>query len=71
MFPAILTECHDDMASFRNEIFGPVVSVLHFSDVAEAVQRANNAHYGHGAGIVTRDLKRAHYIATQLQAGNI
>ena len=71
MSPAILTECHDDMACVRNEIFGPVMSVLRFSDDAEAIQRANNTHYGLGAGIVTRDLTRAHYVARQLQAGNI
>ena len=45
--------------------------VLRFSDDAEAIQRANNTYYGLGAGIVTRDLTRAHYVARQLQAGNI
>ena len=61
MSPPILTECHDDMASFRNEIFGPVVSVLHFSDDAEAVQCANNAHYGHGPAS-SRAILNAHTI---------
>ena len=71
MSPAILTECHDEMSCVRNEIFGCVMSVLRFSADAEAVQRAKNDHYGLGAGIVTRDLTRAHYIARQLLAGNI
>ena len=69
--PAILTDCHDDMACVRNEIFGPVMSVLRFADEAEAIARANDTQYGLGAGIITENLSRAHRVADHLQAGNV
>jgi len=69
--PTILTGCRDDMACVREEIFGPVMSVLTFSDEDEAVRRANSTPYGLGAGIMTCDLGRAHRVADQLEAGNI
>ena len=59
------------MACVREEIFGPVMSVLTFADEADAVARANNTEFGLGAGILTRDISRAHRVADQLQAGNI
>lgn len=69
--PAVLGNCSDDMACVTDEIFGPVMSVLTFTDEAEAVRRANNTQFGLGAGIITRDLSRAHRVADQLEAGNI
>lgn len=69
--PAILADCRDEMACVREEIFGPVMSVLTFADEADAVARANNTEFGLGAGILTRDISRAHRVADQLQAGNI
>ena len=69
--PTILRDCTDDMDCVREEIFGPVMSVLTFADEAEAVRRANDTPFGLGAGIMTRDLSRAHRVADQLQAGNI
>ena len=71
MQPTILTECHDDMACVRNEIFGPVMSVLSFADEDEAIARANNTEFGLGAGIMTENLGRAHRVADRLQAGNV
>ncbi len=71
MQPTILTNCHDDMGCVRQEIFGPVMSVLQFEDEAEAVRRANDTDYGLGAGIITQNLSRAHRVADQLQAGNV
>jgi betaine-aldehyde dehydrogenase len=59
------------MACVTDEIFGPVMSILRFTDEAEVIQRANDTHYGLGAGIVTRDLTRAHRVARQLEAGNV
>ncbi len=53
----------------REEIFGPVLSVLRFGDEAEAVQKANDSELGLGAFVYTRDLARAYRVATQLQAG--
>ncbi|MGB1919561.1 MAG: betaine-aldehyde dehydrogenase [Candidatus Puniceispirillales bacterium] len=69
--PTILTECRDDMTVVRDEIFGPVMSVLIFDDEDEVISRANATSYGLGAGLVTRDLARAHRMADQLEAGNV
>ena len=71
MQPTIMTDCHDDMQIVREEIFGPVMSVLIFEDEDEAIRRANNSDFGLGAGIMTRDLARAHRVADALEAGNI
>jgi betaine aldehyde dehydrogenase (EC 1.2.1.8) len=67
--PTIFTDCDDSMAHVREEIFGPVMSVLRFSDEEEVVARANNTHYGLAAGIFTQNLSRAHRIIHQLEAG--
>ena len=71
MEPTILTQCRDDMRVVREEIFGPVMSVLTFSDEQDAVTRANATQFGLGAGLITRDLTRAHRIAGQLESGNV
>ena len=69
--PTILTGCHDEMDCVREEIFGPVMSVLTFASEEEAVRRANNTPFGLGAGIMTKDISRAHRLADALEAGNI
>lgn len=69
--PTIMTNCHDDMRIVREEIFGPVMSVLTFKDEEEAIARANDTEFGLGAGIITSDLSRAHRVADALEAGNI
>lgn len=71
MEPTILTQCRDDMRVVREEIFGPVMSVLTFSDEQEAITRANATQFGLGAGLITRDLTRAHRVAGQLESGNV
>ena len=53
----------------REEIFGPVLSLLAYDDEDEAVRRANDSDYGLAAGVVTRDLVRAHRIIHQMEAG--
>ena len=67
--PTIFTHCTDEMAIVREEIFGPVMSVLDFEDEAEVVARANNTELGLAAGIFTRDLTRAHRVIAALEAG--
>ncbi|QIR05720.1 betaine-aldehyde dehydrogenase [Salinivibrio costicola] len=67
--PTIFTDCDDSMAHVRDEIFGPVMSVLRFSDEKEVIRRANNTHYGLAAGIFTQNLSRAHRVIHQLEAG--
>lgn len=71
MEPTILTNCRDEMRVVREEIFGPVMSVLTFDDEAEAVRRANATDFGLGAGLMTKDLSRGHNVASQLQSGNV
>jgi len=55
----------------REEIFGPVLSVLTFRDEEEAAELANRTEYGLAAGIWTRDVKRAHRVARRIQAGTV
>ncbi|SDY42660.1 betaine aldehyde dehydrogenase [Jannaschia faecimaris] len=69
--PTVLTGLTDDMTCVREEIFGPVMSVLTFKDEAEAVARANATEYGLSAGVFTRDLARAHRVATAFEAGTV
>jgi betaine-aldehyde dehydrogenase len=67
--PTVFDHCHDDMDIVRQEIFGPVMSVLEFSDEDEVVARANATEFGLAAGVFTSDLTRAHRVIAQLQAG--
>ena len=67
--PTIFADCTDDMPHTREEIFGPVMSVMRFSDEEEVIQRANNSNYGLAAGIFTTDLSRAHRVIARLEAG--
>jgi betaine-aldehyde dehydrogenase len=67
--PAVFDECRDDMAIVREEIFGPVMSVLAFDDEAEVIARANATEFGLAAGVFTNDLTRAHRVIAQLEAG--
>ena len=67
--PTVFTHCSDDMAIVREEIFGPVMSVLDFADEAEVVARANDTQLGLAAGIFTNDLTRAHRVIAALEAG--
>ena len=67
--PAIFTDCTDDMKIVREEIFGPVMSVLRFKDETDVVARANGTRFGLAAGVFTRDLARAHRVAAHLEAG--
>jgi betaine-aldehyde dehydrogenase len=67
--PAVFDDCRDDMAIVREEIFGPVMSVLEFDDEAEVIARANATEFGLAAGVFTNDLTRAHRVIARLQAG--
>ncbi|MEI2706478.1 MAG: betaine-aldehyde dehydrogenase [Ilumatobacteraceae bacterium] len=67
--PTVFDECADDMRIVREEIFGPVMAVLEFSDEDEVVARANDTPYGLSAGVFTRDLSRAHRMVRRLDAG--
>ena len=67
--PAIFDDCRDDMTIVREEIFGPVMSVLEFDHEREVIERANATEFGLAAGVFTNDLTRAHRVIAQLQAG--
>jgi betaine-aldehyde dehydrogenase len=67
--PTVFDECHDDMAIAREEIFGPVMTVLAFDDEDEVIARANATEFGLSAGVFTNDLTRGHRMIAQLQAG--
>ncbi|WP_034950347.1 betaine-aldehyde dehydrogenase [Erwinia oleae] len=67
--PTVFTDCHDEMTIVREEIFGPVMSILTYTHEEEAVRRANATEFGLAAGVVTRDLNRAHRIIHQIEAG--
>ncbi|WP_323033039.1 betaine-aldehyde dehydrogenase [Paracoccus sp. (in: a-proteobacteria)] len=67
--PTVFADTSDEMWIVREEIFGPVMSVLGFVTEAEVVARANATSYGLAAGVFTRDLARGHRVAAALQAG--
>lgn len=67
--PTVFIDCDDNMEHVQQEIFGPVMSVLKFSDEDEVIQRANATEFGLAAGIFTQNLSRAHRVIHQMQAG--
>lgn len=70
--PTILAEVDDNMAVYREEIFGPVVCAARFDEVdAQLIARANDSIYGLAAGIWTRDLEKAHSLAAELRTGTV
>ncbi|MFU2326916.1 betaine-aldehyde dehydrogenase [Pseudomonas sp. NFX98] len=67
--PTVFTDCTDDMTIVREEIFGPVMAILSYETEEEVIRRANDTDFGLAAGIVTKDLNRAHRVIHQLEAG--
>jgi len=67
--PTVFADVTDDMTIAREEIFGPVMSVLDFEDEDEVVARANATPFGLAAGVFTRDITRAHRVVGRLEAG--
>jgi len=67
--PTVFSDCHDDMTIVKEEIFGPVMSILKFSNEEEVIKRANETDYGLAAAVFTNDISRAHRVIHQLQAG--
>jgi aldehyde dehydrogenase (NAD+) len=69
--PTVFTDVKPSMTISREEIFGPVLAAIDFADLDEAIATANDTPYGLAAGVWTRDIKKAHYVARRLQAGTV
>ena len=69
--PTIFDNVKDDMAIAKDEIFGPVVSVLSFKDADDMIERANNTQYGLAAAVWTKNIDKAHWYAKNVKAGTV
>ena len=69
--PTVFADVRDEMTIAKEEIFGPVISAMPYDDLDELINRANNSNYGLAAGVWTRDIANAHYIASKLRAGTV
>ncbi|GAV79505.1 Aldedh domain-containing protein [Cephalotus follicularis] len=69
--PTIFADVNEDMFIAKEEIFGPVMSLMKFKTVEEGIKRANNTKYGLAAGIVTKDLNVANTVSRSIRAGTI
>lgn len=67
--PTVFTDCTDDMSIVRDEIFGPVMSILTYDTLDEVVQRANNTEYGLAGGVVGSDIATCHRVIHALEVG--
>lgn len=71
MQPTVFADAQDEMTIAREEIFGPVMSIIPFRSVHDVVDRANSSIYGLAAAVWTRDIKKAHTVAHSMQAGTV
>ncbi|HEX3743975.1 MAG TPA: aldehyde dehydrogenase family protein [Bryobacteraceae bacterium] len=69
--PTVFADVKDDMTIAREEIFGPVMSIIKFRDIDDVVERANRTEYGLAAAVWTRDIGKAHAIANNVRAGTV
>ena len=69
--PTVFADVRDDMRIAREEIFGPVISAIPFTDIEEVIARGNDTMFGLGSGVWTRDVSKAHRVARGLRAGSV
>jgi aldehyde dehydrogenase (NAD+) len=69
--PTVFADVKDEMRIAQEEIFGPVISAIPFTDVDEVIERANKTNYGLGSGLWTRDVGKAHKLARGIRAGSV
>lgn len=69
--PTVFGNVTTDMTIAREEIFGPVLAAIEFTDVEDAITKANSTIYGLASGVWTKDVKKAHYVASKLKAGTV
>jgi aldehyde dehydrogenase (NAD+) len=69
--PTVFADVKDEMKIAREEIFGPVMSIIPFRSIDEVVSRSNRTTYGLAAAVWTRDIKKAHAIANSVRAGTV
>lgn len=69
--PTIFAAVEDQMTIAKEEIFGPVIAAMPYEELDDVIERANNTEYGLAAGVWTKDVAKAHYIANKIKAGTV
>ena len=69
--PTIIEASSHDDNYVQEEIFGPVLSVVRFHSIEEAIELANDTQYGLAAGVWSKDIDVAHYVAARVEAGQV